>query len=126
MRRLQFFHRPAGARQSDGAAWPTARPSRFLCVGKKGYDLLKRQFGRQILEVIELRGISQLGFENADPIGRKIIELFDKSEFSVCTLFFSRFRSVIVQIPTALRIIPVQISEGTRSTLGLRLRAGAG
>ncbi|MFZ0729656.1 MAG: F0F1 ATP synthase subunit gamma, partial [Methylovirgula sp.] len=104
------------ARDKATALMADGKAVKFLCVGKKGYDLLKRQFGRQILEVMELRGIRQLGFENADPIGRKIIELFDKSEFSVCTLFFSRFRSVIVQIPTALRIIPVQVSEGTRSS----------
>jgi len=84
---------------------------KILCVGKKGYDLLKRQFGAQIIETVELRGVRQLGFEHADPIGRKIIDLFEKGEFDVCTLFFSRFRSVIAQIPTALQIIPAQIPE---------------
>ncbi len=103
------------ARDKATALMAEGKTVKFLCVGKKGYDLLKRQFGRQILEVIELRGVRQLGFENADPIGRKIIELFDKGEFSICTLFFSRFRSVLVQIPTALQIVPVQVSEGTRS-----------
>src|ERR1700685_2713306 len=45
---------------------------KILCVGRKGYDLLKRQFGSQIIEVIELRGVKQLGFGNADEIGRKV------------------------------------------------------
>jgi F-type H+-transporting ATPase subunit gamma len=103
------------ARDKAVALMAEGKTVKFLCVGKKGYDLLKRQFGRQILELIELRGIRQLGFEHADPVGRKIIELFDKGEFSICMLFFSRFRSVIAQIPTALQIIPVQISEGAGS-----------
>ncbi len=81
---------------------------KFLCVGRKGYDLLKRQFGSHILEVVDLRGFKQLGFGNADEIGRKIIGRFEKGEFDVATLFFSRFRSVISQIPTALQIIPAE------------------
>ena len=84
---------------------------KILCIGRKGYDLLKRQFGSQIIEVIELRGVKQIGFGNADEIGRKIIDLFEKGEFAVATLFFSRFRSVIQQIPTALQIIPAELPE---------------
>ncbi|QAY94951.1 F0F1 ATP synthase subunit gamma [Methylovirgula ligni] len=85
---------------------------KILCVGRKGYELLKRQFGAQIIETIELRGVRQLGFGNADEIGRKIIALFEKGEFDVATLFFSRFRSVIAQIPTALQIIPAELPGG--------------
>jgi len=88
---------------------------KILCVGRKGYDLLKRQFGAQIIEVIELRGVRQLGFGNGDEIGRKIIDLFEKGEFDVATLFFSRFRSVIAQIPTALQIIPAELSGGAHA-----------
>jgi F-type H+-transporting ATPase subunit gamma len=88
---------------------------KILCVGRKGYDLLKRQFGAHIIEVIELRGVKQLGFGNADEIGRKIIDLFEKGEFDVATLFFSRFRSVIQQIPTALQIIPAELPAGTEA-----------
>ena len=47
-----------------------------------------------------------LGFEHAEQVGEKIIALFDQGEFDVATLFFSRFQSVIAQIPTALQIIP--------------------
>ncbi len=87
---------------------------KIMCVGRKGYDLLKRQFANEIIEVIELRGVRQLGFGNADEIGRKIIALFEKGEFDVATLFFSRFRSVIAQIPTALQIIPAELSAQRR------------
>jgi F-type H+-transporting ATPase subunit gamma len=100
------------ARDKAMALMAEGKTVKFLCVGKKGYDLLKRQFGPQIIEVIELRGVRQLGFEHADPVGRKIVELFEKGEFSICTLFFARFRSVIAQIPTAQQIIPVELPEG--------------
>ena len=82
---------------------------KFLCVGKKGYDILRRQFGGQILEVIDLRTVRSLGFKDADTIGRKIVALHAAGEFSNATLFFSRFKSVISQIPTAQQIIPVAL-----------------
>ena len=82
---------------------------KILCVGKKGYDQLRRQYEKDIIELIELRGLRQIGFDNADPIGKKIIKLFEDGAFDVATLFFSRFISVIAQIPTALQLIPAQI-----------------
>jgi F-type H+-transporting ATPase subunit gamma len=82
---------------------------KILCVGKKGYDQLRRQYEKEIIELIELRGLRQIGFDNADPIGKKVIKLFEEGQFDVATLFFSRFRSVIAQIPTALQLIPAQI-----------------
>ncbi|MDB5572550.1 MAG: atpG [Hyphomicrobiales bacterium] len=82
---------------------------KILCVGKKGYDQLRRQFEKQIVELIELRSVKQMAFTNADVIGKKLIAMFEAGEFDVATLFFSRFRSVILQIPTAMQIIPAQI-----------------
>jgi len=83
---------------------------KILCVGKKGYDQLRRQFEKEIIELIELRGLKTIGFDNADEIGKKVIALFDAGEFDVATLFFSRFKSVISQIPTAQQLIPAQIA----------------
>jgi F-type H+-transporting ATPase subunit gamma len=82
---------------------------KILCVGKKGNDFLRRQFERHIIDVIDLRSLRTIKFEDADAISRKIIGLFDAGEFDVCTLFFSRFRSVIAQIPTAQKLIPLPI-----------------
>ncbi|HUI21327.1 MAG TPA: F0F1 ATP synthase subunit gamma [Methylocella sp.] len=88
---------------------------KILCVGKKGYDILRRQFGRQIIEVIDLRSVRTLGFDDADAIGRKIVALHAAGEFDVSTLFFSRFKSVISQIPTAQQIIPLALPEETKA-----------
>jgi F-type H+-transporting ATPase subunit gamma len=79
---------------------------KFLCVGRKGYEQLRRLFPKQIIEVIELRSVRTLGFANAEPIAQKIIALYDSGAFDICTLFFSRFKSVIAQLPTAQQIIP--------------------
>ena len=88
---------------------------KILCVGRKGYDQLKRIYERQIVETIELRSVRTLGFTNAETIAHKIVALFEAGEFDVCTLFFSRFRSVIAQIPTAQQIIPAVVPEQTET-----------
>jgi len=79
---------------------------KFLCVGRKGFEQLRRQYEKQIVEVIELRGVRQIGFAQGEMIAAKILKLFEQGAFDVATLFFSRFRSVIAQIPTAQQIIP--------------------
>jgi F-type H+-transporting ATPase subunit gamma len=94
---------------------------KILCVGRKGFDQLKRQFASQIIEVIELRGIRNLGFEHAEKIAQKVLAMFADGSFDVATLFFSRYRSVISQIPTALKIIPAMIaadSPAAETSLG--------
>ncbi|MGL3607420.1 F0F1 ATP synthase subunit gamma [Rhizobium sp. G187] len=78
----------------------------IFCVGKKGYDSLRREFAGMIVERTDLRDVKRIGFTNADAIGRKVIGMFERGEFDVCTLFYSEFKSVISQIPTALQIIP--------------------
>jgi F-type H+-transporting ATPase subunit gamma len=81
---------------------------KFLCVGKKGFDVLRRLFGKQIIDVIELRGIKQISFADADAIGKRVLALFEAGEVDVCTLFYGEFKSVISQIPTARRLIPAE------------------
>ena len=97
------------ARDKANSLLAQGKTVKIICVGKKGYDQLRRQFEKNIIELIELRSVRQMGFENADPIGKKIIAMFDAGEFDVCTIFFSRFRSVILQIPTATQLIPAVI-----------------
>jgi len=83
---------------------------KFFCVGRKGYEQLRRQFDRQIVEHLELRSVRQLGFVNAEDIAKKVIARFQAGEFDVCTLFYSRFKSVIAQLPTAQQIIPLEVA----------------
>jgi F-type H+-transporting ATPase subunit gamma len=99
------------ARERANALMGQGKEVKILCVGRKGADQLRRLYGRQIIETVELRGVRAIGFEHAEKIGEKVIELFEQGAFDVCTLFFSRFRSVILQIPTALQIVPPVFPE---------------
>jgi len=100
------------AREKANELRAQGKEVKFLCVGRKGHDQLRRLFSKQIIETIELRGVRVIGFEQADMIAKKIVALFDEGVFDVCTLFFSRFRSVIAQIPTAQQIIPPVFEKG--------------
>jgi F-type H+-transporting ATPase subunit gamma len=94
------------ARARADALAAEGKQVKFLCVGRKGFEQLRRVYEKQIVEVVELRGVRTIGFAQAAMVAGKIIALFDKGAFDVCTLFFSRFKSVIAQVPTAQQIIP--------------------
>jgi F-type H+-transporting ATPase subunit gamma len=99
------------ARDKANALIAEGKTVKIVCVGKKGNDILKRLFSKYIIEFVDLRAVRYIGFENADQIGRSIIARFEAGEFDVCTLFYSRFKSVIQQFPTALQIVPAIIPE---------------
>jgi F-type H+-transporting ATPase subunit gamma len=84
---------------------------KIICVGKKGFDILRREYASLIIDRVDLREVKKIGFENADRVGQKVIGLFENGEFDVCTLFYSEFKSVISQIPTAQQLIPATTGE---------------
>ena len=91
---------------------------KIMTVGKKGNDALKRNYGKFIVDAVDFRGLKQLAFFNAQPVGAKIISLFNAGEFDVCTLFFAEFKSVMSQKPTALQLIPAAVVGGKAPDLG--------
>jgi len=88
---------------------------KILTIGKKGADILRREFASLIIDHVNLREVKQLAFVHADQIGHKIIELFEQGAFDVCTLFYSEFKSVIAQIPTAQQIIPASAGNAEQA-----------
>jgi F-type H+-transporting ATPase subunit gamma len=92
-------------RERINALTSEGKQVKILCVGRKGAEQLRRNYEKLILEVVELR-VKNVGFANAEEIAKKILARYEAGEFDVATLFFSRFKSVIAQIPTGLQIIP--------------------
>jgi F-type H+-transporting ATPase subunit gamma len=99
------------ARDKANALAAAGKTVKILCVGKKGFDQLKRTHEKQILEMIDLRAVRTITYATAQPIAAKVLEMFDTGQFDVCTLFYARFRSVISQIPTAQQLIPPELGE---------------
>jgi len=100
------------ARERALALQAEGKTVKFFCVGRKGYDLIRRQFEKQIVGYIEFRAVKQLSYAQAEEVGTQVLKLFAEGQFDVATLFFSKFKSVIAQIPTAQQIIPAQVSGG--------------
>lgn len=84
---------------------------KILCIGRKGAIQLNRSYGGLILDTIELTGVRQVGFSEAQPISRRILELFEAGEFDVCEVFYNRFESVMSQIVTRQKLIPASLPE---------------
>ena len=103
------------AREHIGRLLADGKQVKVLCVGKKGFDQLKRLYAPLIIDTIDFRGVRQLSFEHAEKVAARVLELFSEGAFDVATLFFSRFKSVISQIPTAQQIIPAPIPADTPS-----------
>jgi F-type H+-transporting ATPase subunit gamma len=85
---------------------------KILTVGKKGADALRRDHGSRIVDRVELRNVKSIGYENAADVQARILALYDQGAFDVCTLFYSRFKSVIQQFPTAVQLLPVVVENG--------------
>jgi F-type H+-transporting ATPase subunit gamma len=104
------------ARERANALMAEGKEVKILTVGRKGYEQLRRNYERQIVDRVELRGVRSIGYANEEEIADKIITLFDRGEFDVATLFYSRFKSVISQIPTAQQIIPAAPPAAAEAT----------
>ncbi|TCM80999.1 F0F1 ATP synthase subunit gamma [Rhodovulum steppense] len=79
---------------------------KILTVGRKGREQLKRDFNELMVGHIDLSEVKRVGYDDARGIADDVMERFKVGEFDVATIFFSRFRSVISQEPTAQQIIP--------------------
>jgi F-type H+-transporting ATPase subunit gamma len=83
---------------------------RVLTVGRKARDQMRRLYGELSVGAIEAGGNPSL--ERAEEVAAKIREMFEAGEVDVVTLFYSRFASVISQVPTAKQLIPAEVQAG--------------
>ena len=84
---------------------------KILCVGRKGWAQVRREYAPLIVDLIEGIGRPSLSFDDAQGISNCILEMFDAGEFDVCTLVYNRFKSVISQIVTRQQVIPFAVDE---------------
>ena len=97
------------ARERANSLAAEGKTVKILCVGKKGYDQLRRTHESAIVDLIDLRSVRTISYGTAEPIAQRVIEMFNRGDFDVATLFYARFRSVISQIPTALQLVPPEL-----------------
>ena len=82
---------------------------KILTVGRKGHDILRRQFADLIVDTVSYREVKTVGFAQASEISQRLQTMFAAGEFDVATLFYAKFNSVISQVPQAVQLIPAKI-----------------
>ena len=84
---------------------------KIITVGSKGLDQIKRKYGKYVIKKLSFKDKKQISFNEAEIVGKEIIELFNKDEFDKCIIFYNNFKNVITQIPQAQQIIPAEKIE---------------
>ncbi len=84
---------------------------KIITVGSKGLDQIKREYGKYVIKKLNFKNKKQISFNEAEIVGKEIIELFNKDEFDKCIIFYNNFKNVITQIPQAQQIIPAEKIE---------------
>jgi len=87
---------------------------KIITIGSKGHDQLKREYGKYIVQKLSFKDKKKISFDEADDVGKIIIDLFNKNEFDKCVLFFNNFKNVMTQIPQAQQIIPAKKKENSK------------
>jgi F-type H+-transporting ATPase subunit gamma len=88
---------------------------KVICVGKKGYDILKRKYSSLIVDVIDMKAVKSISYQDAKNISQNIIKMFFDNEFDSCSIFYNKFKSVIDQIPTEHMILPIYNHEDSNA-----------
>ncbi len=81
--------------------------TKLLCVGRKGRDQLRRDYGGLIAHYFEDIGRPRLSFADAKTMSNKVLEMFDAGEFDVAHVVYNKFKSVIAQVVTLQQLVPL-------------------
>ena len=97
-----------GARNRIRELQDAGKEVKILCVGRKGRDMLRREYGALIVDSVEGIGRRRLEYAEAAGIGERLERMYEAGEFDVCTIVFNRFKSAISHILTFQQLIPVE------------------
>jgi F-type H+-transporting ATPase subunit gamma len=106
------------ARSDANRLMAAGKTVKILAVGRKGAENLRRDLSKNIVERRDFQGVRQLTFAHAESVAKRVLEMFEAHEFDVATLYFSEFKSVIAQKPTALQLIPATVGAAPEAAKG--------
>ncbi|MBB4075751.1 F-type H+-transporting ATPase subunit gamma [Bartonella fuyuanensis] len=107
------------AREQIKALLAVGKIVKIITVGKKGADILSRDYKSLIVDHIDLHAVKRISFAEAVMISQRVVDLFNEGAFDVCTLFYSEFVSVINQRPTAFALIPMIAPKAAVEAIGV-------
>jgi F-type H+-transporting ATPase subunit gamma len=99
------------ARRYIRALLADGKTVKIMCVGRKGREQLRRDFGSHIVETITDLGRPRLSFADAQKVTARVMEMFAGGEFDVATVVFNRFKSAMTQVVTRQQLIPPPAPE---------------
>ena len=79
----------------------------FYLVGRKGRPVIRRNYPKAVLAMFDTTEVREPGYAEAERIAAELVELYEAGKFDVAHLFYSKFRSALLQEPTEQQIIPV-------------------
>jgi F-type H+-transporting ATPase subunit gamma len=80
---------------------------KIITIGSKGHDQIKRVFGKYVIDKISFKDLKQISINESDEVTTKVIDMFNRDEFDVCTIFYNKFKSIMSQEPQAQQVIPI-------------------
>jgi F-type H+-transporting ATPase subunit gamma len=96
---------------------------KFLTVGRKAKDLLRRDNADRVGQTFEGIGSKRVSFAEAEGVANAIVTMFEAGEFDICTIIYNRFKSVVAQIPTQRQLIPFSLPESAVAADNHEVRA---
>lgn len=111
------------ARQIVSSAQAQGHTVKLMSVGRKGKDVLTREYGSMLVESFTELGHPRLHFSDAQQIADSLLKMFDDGVFDICTLIYSHFKSAITQEVTAQQIIPIHTESLNQQSSHMPLKA---
>ena len=104
------------ARKNVRALRGAGKTVKLFCVGRRGRDALKREFGDIIIGSVQDVTRKGVAFASADELAAQILKMFENEDFDICSLLFNRFQSAMTQVITNQQIIPVSMPEAEEAS----------
>jgi|TARA_R100000501_G_scaffold4652_1_gene9940 F-type H+-transporting ATPase subunit gamma len=99
------------ARETADRLIAAGKTVKFYLLGKKGRAVIRRLYPDMIVHFQDFSDIKDPDFNYARAIANDIALRFEAGEFDVAQLYYSQFKSALVQVPTEQQIIPVPVDS---------------
>lgn len=95
---------------------------RIMCIGKKGYDVLRREYANQMVDMYTYKDMGtkdEVTYSGVESIAEQLISGFKAEDFDECSVFYNQFKSVLTQVPKEFRLLPIDIGLEDREALSM-------
>lgn len=84
---------------------------KIICIGKKGYDAMKRRYSKDIVVSDYVDVFSDLAFSNVARVSQHLMDAFAQGTYDKVTVCYGHFKNAAMQFPTAVQFLPVEKVE---------------